>query len=99
MWYVEHDTQGLSKRLRRLNHEHTTQHTSEYTYISQQAEVQSSTTLRIMDRYQEKIRMAPRALLLHSMRELSYHGGAGGTVKCVDGFESCCVWWSIDKAP
>lgn len=36
-----------------------------------------------MDRYQEKIRTAPRALLLHSMRELSYHGGAGGTVKCV----------------
>lgn len=51
--------------------------------IKPKAEVQSSTTLRIMDRYQEKIRTAPRALLLHSMRELSYHGGSGGTVKCV----------------
>lgn len=48
-----------------------------------QAEVQSSTTLRIMDRYQEKIRTAPRDILLHSLRELSYHGGTGGTVKCV----------------
>lgn len=45
--------------------------------------MQSSTTLRIMDRYQQKIRTAPKALLLHSMRELSYHAGRGGTVKCV----------------
>lgn len=43
--------------------------------------MQSSTTLRIMDRYHEKVRTAPRAVLLHSLRELSYHGGAGGTVK------------------